>query len=492
MKFTKFLLENYLATPEGAESLLFFQNLTDYIRTGDPDNQIGKFIDKLLLIPLADVSYDVQKFSLIKPHFYQDFDKFSDGIAKEFEKQIRNGESYRDIIEEIPHFSLFIYAVSKEFSFPYLYPLHFFRVQEVCDIFDIILPSLPGKNAYKEKCLYYIQLCKTFYEFRHLHNLSPEEFCVFFYSFATHFLTNPVQDTLPNPLKLYISGANPHGDHEYLQDISTDSISYWQGNTETQPGDIIILYERAPYSHISSAWRAITPGYDDPFRYYPGVIWVGYPSSIPPVSLEELKSDPIWSKKGLVKANMQGVAGRPCTREEYAALLTILQGKNFDISQLPPLPQIATGSDIPLSSERDVEEFLLEPFLKRLGLDEENWVRQMPLRMGRRLCYYPDYVIHPDTTRGYERGAFIWEAKFRIQNEKQLNATLQQARSYAMRLDCQGLGLVSGDGVWLSFVQDSFSLDNLESFTWDELNNPDIFHMVSMKLNKILKKKKPK
>lgn len=492
MKFTKFLLENYLNTSEGAESLLFFQGLPDYIRTGDPDNKIIQFINQLLLTPLANEWYNVQIFSDIEPRCYTNFDEFSNDITKEFEKQVDIEEGFRGIIEEIPHFSLFIYAVAKEFAFPYLYPVHFFRVQEICDIFDIILPPLPRKTAYKEKCLYYLQLCKIFYEFRHLHGISSEEFCVFFYSFAPHFLTNPIQDTLPNPLKTYISGANPHGDHEYLQDILPDSISYWQGNTETQLGDIILLYERAPYSHISSVWRAITPGYDDPFRYYPGVIWVSCPVPIPPISLEDLKSDPVWSGKGLVKANMQGVSGRPCTREEYAAILALLQEKNFDISQLPPLPQIATGSGIPLSNERDVEKFLLEPLLKRFGLNERNWVRQMPLRMGRGFHYYPDYVIYPETTIGHERGAFIWEAKFRIPNKKQLNAALQQARSYAMRLDCLGLGLVSGDGIWLSFVKDSFSLDNLESFTWDDLNNPDTFHIVSTKLNSILKKRKPR
>lgn len=492
MQFTKFLLDDYISTPLGASSLSFFKNLPQYIRSGDPERHISKYIDSLLLVPLSLDWYALEGFSDFKPCTCDSIDEFEDVIAREFDRQLANDESYRDLVEEIPHFSLYIYATSREFSFPYLYPAHFFRIQEICNIFEIILPPLPGKNRYKDKCLYYLKLCKLFYDFRQLHNLSPEEFCVFFYSFASRFLSNPVQDTLPSPLKVYISGANPDRDHEYLQNISDKSICYWQGNPDSQPGDIVLLYERAPYSHISSVWQAIAPGYDDPFRYYPGMIWVGHPVSIPPVSLEDLKCDPTWSRKGLVKANMQGISGKPCTREEYAALLAMLRGKGFDISSLPPMPQIATSSKFPLSNERDVEEFLLEPFLKRLGLDQEHWVRQMPLRMGRGIRYYPDYVINPDVTRGYERGAFLWEAKFRILNRKQLNAALQQARSYAMRLDCQGLGLVSGDGIWLSFSQDKFSEDKLMSFTWDELNNPDTFHMVFMRLNKIFKKKKSK
>lgn len=278
-------------------------------------------------------------------------------------------------------------------------------------------------------------------------------------------------------------------DHEYLQTISPTSVRYWQGNTETQTGDIILMYELAPYSHISSIWRAIAPGYDDPFRYYPGVIWVGHPVAISPISLEELKANTVWSQKGLVKANMQGVSGRACSREEYAALLAMLEQKHFDISLLPPLPQIATSIDRPMSYERDVEKYLLEPFLKQLGLTEKDWIRQMPLRMGRGVHYYPDYVIHADTTRGDERGTVICEAKFRIPNKNQLREDFYQAKSYASRLGCQGLMLASCEGIWLSFAQDSYNFEKLQFIVWDALSHPDTLHMVKIKFDKLFKKK---
>lgn len=250
------------------------------------------------------------------------------------------------------------------------------------------------------------------------------------------------------------------------------------------------MYELAPHSHISSIWRAITPGYDDPFRYYPGVIWIGQPTVIPPVSLDELKANPVWSQKGLVKANMQGVSGRPCSREEYAALLSILRQKGFDVSGLPALLQPSANIDIPLSCERDVEEHLLEPFLKQLGLTEKDWLRQMPLRMGRGIRYYPDYVIHADTERGNEKGAVICEAKFRISNEKQLKEDFSQARSYAMRLGSHGLILASCEGIWLSRAEDDYAFEKLHFADWQSLTNPDIFHAIKIKFDKLLKNKR--
>lgn len=192
---------------------------------------------------------------------------------------------------------------------------------------------------------------------------------------------------------------------------------------------------------------------------------------------------------GLIKANMQGVSGRACSREEYNALLSILQKKDFDISVLPSLQKVSVNTNIPLSCERDVEKYLLEPFLKQLGITENDWLRQMPLRMGRGIRYYPDYVIHADTTRGNERGAIICEAKFRIATQKQLLEDFGQAKSYARCLDCRAFMVASCEGVWLSFAQDDFNFEKVQAFDWQSLSNSDMLHMVKIKFNKLLKKK---
>lgn len=489
MQFTKFLLDNYLATEEGARALSFFQNLPKYAAAGDPEGRIRKFIDSLLLSPLADEWYEFGEE--VSEYIYKDFEEFSENVSGIIHREVTEyGSTYRKLAESIPNFSVTLYAESQQFAFPYLYPVHFFRVQEICEVFGILLPPLPHKTKYEDKCLYYLKLCKVFHEFRLQHGLSPQEFCVLFYSFARHFISNPLRDELPRPLKSYLVGGNAKRDHAYLQTISSSSLQYWQGNTETKPGDIVLMYELAPYSHISSIWRAVSPGYDDPFRFWPGVVWLGQPVTIPPVSLDELKADPVWSQKGLVKANMQGVSGRGCSREEYAALLNILRQKGFDISTLPALPEFAARPDIPLTCERDVEKYLLEPFLRRLGLTEKDWLRQMPLRMGRGIRYYPDYVIQAEPERGNEKGAFVCEAKFRISSEKRLKEDFYQAKSYALRLECSGLLLASCEGIWLSFARDDYDFGKVEFMDWRALADPDALRRARRQFDAVLKKKR--
>ncbi|MBD5646675.1 MAG: hypothetical protein HDQ89_03350 [Desulfovibrio sp.] len=110
--------------------------------------------------------------------------------------------------------------------------------------------------------------------------------------------------------------------------------------------------------------------------------------------------------------------------------------------------------------------------------------------MGRGIRYYPDYVIHAETERGNERGAFICEAKFRISSEKQRKEAFDQARSYALRLECRGLLLASCEGIWLSFAQDDFDFEKMEFFDWQELKAPDVLHAVKLQLEAVLRKKR--
>lgn len=190
MQFTRFLLDNYLATEEGAQALQFFQNLPKYAAAGDPDGRIKKFIDSLLLSSLADEWYEFG--DEVSEYHYTDFEEFSSAVTDSFHNIVRDeGCTYRELVEEIPHISMRLFAESQQFAFPYLYPVHFFRVQEICETFGIMLPPLPQKTKYEDKCLYYLKLCKTFHEFQLQHGLSPQEFCVFFYSFAPHFISKP-------------------------------------------------------------------------------------------------------------------------------------------------------------------------------------------------------------------------------------------------------------------------------------------------------------
>lgn len=127
-----------------------------------------------------------------------------------------------------------------------------------------------------------------------------------------------------------------------------------------------------------------------------------------------------------------------------------------------------------LTTECDVEVALVEPLLSRLGYTEKDWLRQMPLRMGRGERIYPDYVFGTQTTRGEECADMVLEAKFTIGGEKALRETYLQAVSYAYRLRAKTVMLAAREGLWL-FRQkrESFSLTSFTFYDWDALQHPD-------------------
>ena len=100
--------------------------------------------------------------------------------------------------------------------------------------------------------------------------------------------------------------------------------------------------------------------------------------------------------------------------------MEILKEKEVNVSSLPSLPFWNEPNLVDLENEKDVELTLLEPLLKKLGFQEKDWLRQMTLRMGRGERVFPDYAIFANNHKGEEQAQFIWEAKYRIANKKQL------------------------------------------------------------------------
>lgn len=253
MEFTRFLLETYMETAEGKNTFNFFINLPQLLSSQEKRNEVINFINKRLIIPIAEDSFNFD-YNII-PVTYRNFNEFENDVKLIIYKEyIQNNDSYRECLEDIPYISLLLYTESQQYAFPYLYPFHFHKLQDICNILGIVLPNLPGKKDYKGKFLYYIELCQIFHDFRIQYELSTAEFCVLIYGFMEHFINKEISQDLPAPLKSYIVGANSGIDHKFLQTISSSSIRNWQGNIDTQIGDIILMYELAPQSYISSIY----------------------------------------------------------------------------------------------------------------------------------------------------------------------------------------------------------------------------------------------
>ena len=495
MQFNRFIFDNYLSTEEGKKALTFFKDFENVFRQ-EKSEEYFDFLNHISLLPVSKEYSDAELEDILNLLQDGDEDDIEDDIPEglsvdevfaEAKKVLSESLGYdKNIIRQdvafITDYSILCYVSSPKYFFPYYFQSQFPKLESICKEFNVTLSKLPPKRNYKERFLYYVEICKAFYDFRQQYELSPEEFCVFLYYFAPHCIESVLfKEDIPNPSKVYICGASKE-DSEWLKTIDEKTITRWAGNTNMMPGDIMLLYEVNPVAAIQSVWRCLTVGFTDPFEYFSDRVWVGKMIRIPPVTLDDLRSDSVWKEKGLVKASMQGCAGTPCTKEEYDAFLKMLETKVFDISILPRIAYTGLPNDVELNVEKDVEEKLLEPLLKKLGYMEKNWVRQLPVRMGRGERNYPDYALFPKGTKGEETVQFLWEAKFTISNKRQLQDAFLQAKSYAMRLQSKGFDLVSKEGIWISFEKDSFLFDKIKSYSWEELENPDVFNEVKLSL----------
>jgi len=174
---------------------------------------------------------------------------------------------------------------------------------------------------------------------------------------------------------------------------------------------------------------------------------------------------------------MQGASGKPLTVKEYQAILDIMKAKGQDISILPKMDYIDEFPPTELVDERSVEKNLVEPLLKKLGYDKKDWIRQMPVRMGRGERIYPDYVFGANNKKGEESARMILETKFSLSTHRLLIDAYYQAKSYALRLRAKIMVLASKEGIWIYQRKgDDFHADNFINKSWNELNHIDEIH----------------
>lgn len=413
-----------------------------------------------------------------------------DEDGKTFESIFAGGrddvDGYGEVISAIDGLTAGLHDVYPEFFLPYLFPRRFDLLERICRAFDVSLPELPGKLQKRERAMYYLAINRAFQDFRREHGLSPQELNAFLYDFAPHNISLP-NGQLPQPSRVWfvIGGAGENGDFEYLDAAQTDAISYWQGNLETRRGDIVLMWCASPRSYLHSVWRAIDDGFIDPYFYYYTMIRVGHHVKISPLPFSEFSTHPLLGTRPAVRAHFQGRSGTAIAIEDYSAICDLLRQKRFDTSLLPSPPDVKEFPAVDIENERGVELYLLEPLLRNLGYSEDNWVRQLSVRMGRGERNYPDYVLGCDPRPGEESGIAIIECKFDIESKKELKETFIQAKSYALRLQASILALAARRGLWI-FTQRTvgFSLDHFTFKTWDELSHPDVLHAISVIIGK--------
>ncbi|MEI7902847.1 MAG: hypothetical protein WCK89_21585 [bacterium] len=153
-----------------------------------------------------------------------------------------------------------------------------------------------------------------------------------------------------------------------------------------------------------------------------------------------------------------------------------MKSKGQDVLVLPVIARGEQMPDLELQNERDVETKLIEPLLVRLGYIQSDWIRQMPVKMGRGERNYPDYAFGAKSKRGEESARMVLESKYQLSAHKEFMESFYQVKSYAPRLQCKVMTMAAKEGIWIFTAENgTFDLKRVVHKTWVELVHPDGF-----------------
>lgn len=342
-------------------------------------------------------------------------------------------------------------------------------LEKIAHEFEIELPPIPIKKDYRGRFYYYGDICETLLDFRVKHNMSLYELCAFLYDFAIKYIggiDSYIIKDLSEPKSAFFIGGSK--DDQFFSD-SPDTITCWQCHHETLAGDMIVMYLRTPVSAVDSVWRSVPIGFNDPFFYYYRCTYIANPVKIKQITLKQLQKDEIFKNIPLVRKNMQGINGVEIKPSEYNHLMDLVK------AEVPRLEFIITNGDEEFVNEKDIENKLIKPLIKKLDYSEEAYLQQLYMEIGNHNhVLIPDFVLLPVTTRGHQSAFAIIEAKHHIANQKAMEEAKIQARSYAVQLKAKYSVIASKDKVWVFDPEDDFTKD-IFSATWNELNAPDVF-----------------
>lgn len=365
-----------------------------------------------------------------------------------------------------------------EFFVPYFFKCNFNVLENIASVFGITIPQVPLKKNYRERYMYYGELCKSWYEFRQSNGWTVYELCAFLYDFAPKYIggiDSYIVKDLPAPRSAYFIGGHGTGGDASAED-DPHTVTHWQCNTSTRAGDMIVMYLRTPVSAISSVWRSCSVGFIDPFFFFYYCTYIGSPVKVKRVGLDKIKKDSLLKEMPIVRKNMQGINGVELKPSEYNRILNITSCK----AQKLAYEEIVGSRCV---NEKDVEETIIKPFLKKIGYSTEDYIQQLYVAIGNHNnTLIPDFVLLPKRERGNWFGYTIVEAKRSITKKKELQDALVQVRSYALLLRAKYAAVASEEGIWITSNEDGYEEIIVEQ-TWAEMDN-DKMHEIHKMLGK--------
>lgn len=332
MKFNKYTWNLYRNSPEGKAMIKYFSKADGYAlfkkycphSVFHTEEEYNGWLDNIYCYGVSEYEYPTS--------ISEARDLYSSlitlGIMVEGEPWICR-EDFKRTLLMIQPISYVLSRFAPDYFFPYLFICRISDLNKISDAFDIELPKLPKRTDYKERCMYYWEMCEAFYRFRKENDLSPTELCAFLYDYAPRFVGGEKASKVERPARAWFIGGYLYEEDRLL------SSKFWQSNPETKKGDILIHYETSPVSAITCIEIAQTDGVIDPLFYYYSYTYISERIDIPKITLKELQTDSYFSHHPLIRKNFRGVSGYPVSKECYSELLRMIQDKRFDIKGLP-------------------------------------------------------------------------------------------------------------------------------------------------------------
>lgn len=393
-------------------------------------------------------------------------------------------KTYCAILSEI---SLVLYFNLPSAFYPILFREQFDIFMKILDVLKIQIPDLPAKSDKRGRLLLYKELNNNIIHFAEENDLTPEETCACIYDYAFLLLENEKnQNELPEPTNIWLTGGSKGDYKTFLQNPIEGAKSVWTCNENTKRGDIIVMYVLSPYSCIQSIWRADIDGVYTPFNFYNSRTRATNGILVPHITLNELKADSYFSNLPITRKNFQGVNGVKFSAKDYKELQRLLAEKGFDISQLPQLYQPNLEFEGDLKNEKDVEEKLLIPLLKKLEYSDKDWTRQLSQKAGRKEKAIPDFVFLPKGEIHFQNAPLVIEAKYDMSSNIERTKSYNQALSYARMMKSSIFGICDKDRLIIYQEKNEYfdRFNPIFEKHWQNINDQEIFRQLKLLIGK--------
>ena len=393
---------------------------------------------------------------------------------------------FKYILQDNIFLSTILHAYLPDYYIPNYFVLQFLYLNRFAKKYELDLPKVPNRSDYKNRCLYYIEICKILRQFRDENGFdSPADFCAYLYGYELPLIKEEMESdySAPKPIQpenAWILVGN------YGEGEKNMNHGLWQANQFTSKGDVLLFYEKSPVKKLNAVWTALEDGVIDPFLYYYSYTIIGDKIVIPndkAISFDDFKNSDYFknrSKEGnYVSKNFQDVSGWTVTSSDYKEIRRMLEDKGFDTSILPSLYEPKKLARVNIELEADVSNKLLVPLLEEMGWKQnEDFKAEVEFpaghsTTGHKMEKRPDFCLHISGSGSQLTAKVVIEVKFWMKDVNEINDAFDQGVSYAKWGEAKVLVLCDKNQirVYERDKKGKFDKDKRARFLWEEMEN---------------------